>query len=68
MNKLSYYRIWKGLTQKQAAEIAKISISYYQEIETGRYKHPKIGIINRLAKYYKISNYQLFTYDNKNKK
>jgi transcriptional regulator with XRE-family HTH domain len=43
-----------GLTQKQVAELAQISKSYYNEIEKGK-KRPTIPVAGRVAQVLMIS-------------
>lgn len=39
----------KGLTQKQAAEMAGIAQGYYCEMEQGKKKNPSVDLMNRLS-------------------
>lgn len=58
--RLRRLRLGQGLTQEQFAEAAGLSYKYYQEVETGRKKDLRLSTVERLAKSYGISVYQLF--------
>lgn len=57
--RLKELRKLTGLTQERFAELAKISYKYYQEVEAGRKSQLRLPTIEKMAKAYGLTVYEL---------
>lgn len=61
-NNIQKYRIWKGLFQKDLAELTGISLSELRLIEKNKVT-PRTPIREKLIQYFDVSHDQLFYHD-----
>lgn len=60
--RLKYYRLRKGLTQEELAEIAEFARSYYTEIETGK-RNTSILNLHKLSLALDVSLKEIVNFD-----
>lgn len=62
-NKIKQYRIERGLTTKEAAEMTGISMGYWSHLEKGNRKNPSKEVMANIAKVLNKSVIEIFFTD-----
>ncbi len=59
-NRIKYYRLAQGLSQKQAALFLEISTRTLQRYEKG-ITHPQVDVLHKMEKLFEASSHQFYT-------
>ena len=61
LKRLKALRLKHGLTQEVFSEVSGIGYKYYQQLEAGRKRDPRLSTLERVASAYGITVHQLLS-------